>query len=331
MRCPEGGARCSCHSLRLPPWQGQVRLGRIRARRPSPWTFRLRLSLEGDGLRDVRAQVIDGDRDLRLSVDPALRLVVRGLLGEPLLRFSRRGVWVNGHSPTAAADRLVAVSSGRPQWLRLTPAHSFMWHDHRLAPPVGLREGASVPWSLPVLLNGRAKVITGSFTRVAPPLLWPWLVGAAGLLCTVAALSRTAPRWRTDAAAVLAGLAAAGALAASAAFATGDAITRTGRWFEVGSAAALALFAAGSLLIRDRSARAWAACLVGAIAAALTLGSLEVFLHGVVISSLPAFAARLATAVAVVGGAAAAVLAVLADEEEAPGTRARPRPKVAGR
>jgi hypothetical protein len=51
---------------------------------------------------------------------------------------------------------------------------------------------------------------------------------------------------------------------------------------------------------------------VGVVAAALGLGSLSVFWHGVVVSSLPALVARLATAVAFLGGAAAVVLAVLA-------------------
>ena len=53
---------------------------------------------------------------------------------------------------------------------------------------------------------------------------------------------------------------------------------------------------------------------VGAVAAALTLGSLGVFWHGVVISSLSPALARLATAAAVVGGCAATVLGVLAGE-----------------
>jgi hypothetical protein len=81
---------------------------------------------------------------------------------------------------------------------------------------------------------------------------------------------------------------------------------------EVGSAALLAVLAAAALLLGDRSLRTWAAMVVGVVAAALGLGSLSVFWHGVVVSSLPASLARLATAVAFLGGAAAVVLAVLA-------------------
>ena len=98
----------------------------------------------------------------------------------------------------------------------------------------------------------------------------------------------------------------------STAFATGDAIARRTQWIEVASAALLAVLALGALVFGDRSLRTWAAMVVGVVAAALGLGSLGVFTHGVVISSLPAIVARLATAVALVGGSAAVVLAVLA-------------------
>ena len=73
-----------------------------------------------------------------------------------------------------------------------------------------------------------------------------------------------------------------------------------------------ALLAAFALLRHDRSLRTWSAMVVGVVAASLGLGSLSVFRHGVVVSSLPASLTRVATAVALVGGAAAVVVAVLA-------------------
>src|SRR6266540_2662974 len=144
----------------------------------------------------------------------------------------------------------------------------------------------------------------GTFTRVARPSLWPWLVAGLGAL---AAFAHAVPRRRAETAAAVAGVAAAGALAASTAFATGDVGARRAQWLEVGSAALLAVLAAAALLLGDRSLRTWAAMVVGVFAAALGLGSLSVFWHGVVISSF----ARLATAVALLGGAAAVVLAIL--------------------
>jgi len=234
--------------------------------------------------------------------------VVRGLLGESALRFGPDGVWANRASPTAEADKLATRGSG---WILLSRAHELLWHDHRLAPPADLRTGASAPWLLPVVLDGRTAKLTGTFTRVAPPPLWPWLAAGAVVLGALVAFGYAAKRRRDEAAAALAGVAAAAALAASTAFATGDAIARRTQWIEVASAALLAVLALAALVFGDRSLRTWAAMVVGVVAAALGLGSLGVFTHGVVISSLPAILARLATAVALVGGAAAVVLAVL--------------------
>ena len=168
-----------------------------------------------------------------------------------------------------------------------------------------------MPWSLPVVLDGRPARLTGTFTRVSPPRLWPWLAGGLVVVGGLVTLGYAARRRRDEAAAALAGIAAAAALAASTAFATGDTIARRTQWIEVASAALLAVLALAALVVGDRSLRTWAAMVVGVVAAALGLGSLGVFTHGVVISSLPAILARLATAVALVGGAAAVVLAVL--------------------
>jgi hypothetical protein len=268
-----------------------------------------RLAVAPSQLAGVHVDVVDGDRSLRVQVDRPHRLVVRGLLGEPALRFGPDGVWANRASPTAEADRLSARGSG---WVRLSSGRALLWHDHRLAPPPDLRAGKSAPWSLPVVLDGRSARLTGTFTRVAPPPLWPWLVAGLVAVGALVALGHIAKPRRAEAAAALAGVAAGAALAASTAFATGDAIARRTQWIEVASAALLAVLALGALVFGDRSLRTWAAMVVGVVAAALGLGSLGVFTHGVVISSLPAIVARLATAVALVGGSAAVVLAVLA-------------------
>jgi hypothetical protein len=257
----------------------------------------------------VHADVIDGDRALRLAVDPGTTVVVRGLLGEPVLRFAPGGVWANASSPTAAADRL--VPRGAHGWIRRTRGHAFVWHDHRLAPPRTLRPGATAPWTLPLTVDGHAARLTGTFVHVPRPALWPWLLGSLAVLAVVALAVRRLPRRRPELAASIAGIAAAAALAATTAFATGDAIARRAQWLEVASAVALALVAAASLVVGDRRLRIWAAMVVGVVAASLGLGSLGVFLHGVVISSLPAVAARAATGVAFVAGAAAVVLAVI--------------------
>jgi hypothetical protein len=263
-------------------------------------------------LPGVRAEILDGDRELRLHVAPGMRLVVRGLVGEPVVRFGADGVWANRASPTAAADKLVKSGTG---WTRLSRGRTLTWHDHRLAPPRGIPAGRTAPFALPVTLNGSAATIRGSFEHVPRPGLWPWLLGAVVAVGALAVAARTKRR-RIALAAVSAMAAALGALAQSTGLAAAGGLGGAGAWLEAGNAAALALVAAIVLLRSGPVTRAWTATVAGAVAAALSLGSLGVFWHGVVISALSPVAARLATAAAIVGGCAAAVLGVLAGESK---------------
>ena len=127
----------------------------------------------------------------------------------------------------------------------------------------------------------------------------------------VAAAAYPAQR-RVTAAAVAAVAAALGAVAASAGVATADSLGGAGPWIEVACAAALASAATFALVRASPATRAWTATVVGAVAAALALGSLSVLWHGVVVSSLSPTLARAATVVAVVGGCAAAVVGTVA-------------------
>jgi hypothetical protein len=259
----------------------------------------------------VHAEVLDGDRALRLRVDPPARVVVRGLVGEAVLRFGPDGVWVNLASPTAEADKLTKAGTG---WKRLRSTPALTWHDHRLAPPRGL--ASTAPWTLPLTVDGRRAALRGEFLRARRPAAWPWLAGALVAFAAVGAGWRYAPRRRRAAATGLAAAAALAALAASASFATGDPIERIGKWLDVAAAGALAIVALWALSMRSWSVRGWVTTLVGAVAAAISLGSLSVFWHGFVISSLPASLARLATWSAVVCGLSAAVLAVAIGEKK---------------
>ena len=107
----------------------------------------------------VEARVIDGDRKLRLQADPRLTVLVLGYAREPVLRFSERGVAVNDLSPTAWSDRLARGSGPKfgaaPRWRRISSAHVFTWHEHRLAPPAP--RGRTVSWTVPLLLDGRPR------------------------------------------------------------------------------------------------------------------------------------------------------------------------------
>jgi hypothetical protein len=274
-------------------------------------TIALDVRLHVDSRPGVRAQVIDGNRRLRLTVGPDRLLAVRGLLGEPFIRFDRGGVSVDRGSPTAAADRIVTdPGSG---WARVTSGHSFTWHDHRLAPPRGLAAGATAPFMLPVFLDGIPTTIEGRFTAVARPAWWPWLAGAALALTAVFFAAARAARRRNRLAWVAAVVAAAGAVVATLGFATGVTFARASLWVEAAVAAGLLLVAVAGLLARG-SWRTWTASLVGAAAVVICLRDLPVFWHGVVVSSLSPALTRIAVAAAVAGGFAAAGISLTAED-----------------
>jgi hypothetical protein len=277
-------------------------------------TLALDVRLEIPSRPGIDVDVLDGNRQLRLDVRPARSLVVRGLLGEPFLRFARDGVWADLSSPTTAADRIASSRHGKG-WVRLTRGHSFSWHDHRLAPPRGLPVGSTAPFSLPVFLDGRPSSIEGLFTFVPRPAWWPWLVGAVVALAVILVLARRAPARRTGLAWLTAVAAAAGAALASLGFAMEVSVGAASQWVQVAFAAVLLLVACSGAFVR-RALRSWTASLVGAAAIVLSLRQVVVFWHGVVISALSPAVTRLAVALALVGGIAAAGVSFAADDGE---------------
>jgi hypothetical protein len=293
--------------------------------------FRLRVSQATRALRGVRPAIVDGDRGLRLDVDPPATLVVLGDLQEPMIRFDSRGVWVDRRSPTAAGAKLIRASTGSgASWSLVSHGHGLRWHDHRLAPPVDLRSGSVARWSIPVELDGRRTAIAGTVVRVSRPPAWPWALGAVALAAVATVLAWRLPGARARLLVVLGVLAAFGALAASTSFATADEISGAGEWIEVGVVAALLALGVLSLRQRWSSLRIWAAAGIGVVAATFSVGSLGVFSHGYVISTLPAAAARLAVLLAVVAGMGTALLSVSVGIERIP-VRPPPAPQPQAR
>ena len=264
----------------------------------------------GRPVAGIGVQVFDGDRSLHVSVAPGHTVVVRGYLGEPMIRFAGGAVEANRSSPTANADRIVSAGSG---WQRVADGRSFAWHDHRLAPPRG-GNGTVGRFSVPLTIDGRAAAITGTFVRVPGPDLMAWLLGALAAAAAIAAVAVRRPRTRTTLVLVLAVVAGVAALTAITAFAVRDAPTGGIEWFQVAGGAIVAAAAATVLVRTNGTRRTAAAGVIGALAAAGMLSSLPVFLHGVVISALPAGFARFVCAAAIVGGTCAAGLSFLAEQ-----------------
>jgi hypothetical protein len=99
------------------------------------------------------------------------------------------------------------------------------------------------------------------------------------------------------------------ALTAFVTFGVADAPNGQAAWAQIGLGLALAGAVAVALIRLEGERRVVLAGLVGAAAAAASLGSLGVFRHGVVVSVLPAAASRTVCALAVATGIAAAVAA----------------------
>ena len=279
--------------------------------------FRLRLDESTLTIPGVHVRILDGDRSFQLGVAGNQTVVVKGLLKEPVLRIGPAGVSVNSNSPTAFADKLVTKSN--QGWVHVSGGHLFAWHDHRLAPPPATHPGFAGRFEVPITVNGKPMMIGGTFWRVARPAAWPWLAG--GLIFVLAILA--VARRRKFRAALTIGLGTAAGLAALAAvttFAAKDAPNGQIAWVQIGAGIGIGIALAVLLVRLNGARRVHAAGIVGAVAAAASIGSLSVFWHGAVISALPATPARFACGLALVGGIAAGVLSFSRDFDTTPRT-----------
>ena len=245
----------------------------------------------------LTAYVYLGDRALRLAVRPGHSVTVLGYGGEPFLRIDDSGVTVT-RSPTAGA-------------LGLTPRHtsgrSFVWHDARVRGlPPGIDRGR---WTIPLLVDGRRARLAGELLRIEAPPVWPWLaLGLPFAVTTALVLLRRA--LLEHAAIALGVLAGAATIVTAAAFAFALNASE-GRWVEAGNEAVFALVGLAVVARGSSDARVTAAGALGLLALAAALTKLPVFLHGVVLSALPATPARAAVALTIWIGAAATALGLV--------------------
>jgi hypothetical protein len=256
----------------------------------------------------VSIAILDGDRSLRVSAR-GVTVVVHGDLGEPMLRIGPGGAWVNRASVTAVAERLTRLSHG---WQRVSSGPSYTWHEHRLAPPpYGAKTGVVARFAIPATVDGRAVTIGGTFVRYRRPAVLPWLL-ASGLLAGAVAVAVRLRRRITTGLGTLAGFAALGSLIA---FGAADAPNGRVAWLQIGLGVGLGIVVCMVLVRAPEPRRSQLAGVLGGVAAALTLGSLGAFRHGVVVSLLSATASRALLAVALVAGTAAAVTSFVNEEQ----------------
>jgi hypothetical protein len=260
----------------------------------------------------LAATIYQSDRAVRLEVRDDHSITVLGYLGEPFLRLDPRGLAVNAASPTAASAKLLStaerVAGGRVVVWRERPGRrSVVWHDARTG---GAPHGnAATSWTIPLVVDGRHVSLRGSTERVGRPAVWPWLV-ACGLVVVLLIAAMAAERRRSGRLRPLSQAAALVAVAAMTASAIGFAAARYASgftWFVAGDELALATVGIAVLARGRELARDGAAAGLGLLAIfGAGLGGAALF-HGVVLSALPAPAARAAVAVGLAAGIVAAV------------------------
>jgi hypothetical protein len=128
--------------------------------------------------------------------------------------------------------------------------------------------------------------------------------------------ARVRPGRHGDASVVLTTIAAFAALAGSCAIATGEGLAGPGAWMIVAAAVLFTVAAPCLTLISNPAARYWAAAILACLILMITVPYGAVFVHGVVISSIPAAFVRLALAVSFLAAFAAIPLGLLAGGEE---------------
>ena len=256
----------------------------------------------------LEAKIVDGDRMLWLRVPATVTVVVPGVLGEPLLRFDRRGVWLNLRSPTAQTDRIdrfdlrpSADPRARPLWHRLTGGHAYAWHEHRLHVLEQLAHGHRVaatlgPWSVPLVVDGRRHSLAGVLDFEPGPG-WAWLA----LACALAAVSSAGTlvaRRRGRELAVALGVAATlliWAVRLGRAL-YGRPLVGPGGYVDVALTSVVAIALLVGLLHPDREVRLFSAFIAGFLSLYEGLTMLPVLTHSTALSVLPSGAARVMVA-----------------------------------
>jgi hypothetical protein len=267
------------------------------------------------GLPGIAAHVLDGDQRLQLTVAPGHVAIVRGIEGEPMLRFGRGGVIAKSRSPTATAAGVITAGQARgaARWIRVTGGRTLAWHENRLRPlPFPHRTGRVARWRVPMVVDGHATALTGWEWHAAPPSRLLWSILAIIPVCA-AALMLALRRPRPEPAA-----ATVAAVVAVAAWGGGwVGVLLYGRlttlWIGVAVLYGLSL---GALMLaavtepKSAQTRMLMVGMMGLFAATFSLPELGVFQRGFVLSALPEAAARICVALGVGMGVAAGLLAI---------------------
>lgn len=139
-------------------------------------------------LRGLQFKVLFGDDQLWLDNRSGKTVVIEGYAGEPYLRFSPAGIFVNVRSPAGYLNQdrygqskapKSASPEAKPDWQQLSGGDVWAWHDHRIhymspALPPAVRDAPDEPhhvfdWRVPAKLDGKRFFIAGSLDYSPPP------------------------------------------------------------------------------------------------------------------------------------------------------------------
>jgi hypothetical protein len=281
----------------------------------------------------VRAVVVDGDRQLSLSVGPSVHVAIAGALGEPLLQFTPEGVYVNRRSLTAQSDRIatadlrpVANPKAPPDWHRLTTGHTYRWHEHRLhaLEPLASRHATEADlgrFTVPLVIDGRRHALIGTLRYRPPGATWAWVGGACGiaiLTCVLVAAAR--PAWQRATVAVAVGAVVLTAAVRIARELYGRPDVAASSYLAIAFTIAVGLALLWALLRGRGVVPLFTACLVGIGSLFQGIALATVINHGYALTALPTTAAR--AVVTAVLGLGAGLLAVTLWAQFGPAARA---------
>jgi hypothetical protein len=221
---------------------------------PRPTNYRTFVESVSPPIAGVTIRVVDLGNKVELTNRTATDVTVLGYNREPYLRVGPRGVYENLRSPATYLNRTRAgttpvpatargtSASTRPQWHRISGAHTVRWHDHRVhwmgtSPPAAVRAAPGAfhtinpQWTIVYRYGARDVVVHGRLVWVPGPSGRPWIAFAAGLFVVGLLAARSRSRGALTAAIVaLVGIDAAHTIGAEVARA-GSLAGKTAQFF----------------------------------------------------------------------------------------------------
>jgi len=161
---------------------------------PGPTDYVTTISGVEPPISGIELEVIGGDSFILMTVEEGFDVVVLGYESEPYLWFRPDGqvlenraspaTWANENrfGETTVPDGVSADAD--PRWNAVGTDGTYAWHDHRShwmnpGKPLGAQPGDQILESaIPLIVSGRDVLIMVQSTLLAPPPIWPGLVGA---------------------------------------------------------------------------------------------------------------------------------------------------------